>query len=103
MSRLRHADGVARMSAGSAATISALSVAVGGREATAALATRSATRRTTTARTPKECPRFAENGEVEIGVHLTTVASQGEADVICALLRANGIVCGERAAGAAAA
>ena len=36
---------------------------------------------------------------MEIGVHLTTVASQGEADVICALLRANGIECGDRRAG----
>ena len=30
-------------------------------------------------------------------VRLTVVASQGEADVICSLLRANGIHCGERA------
>ena len=31
-------------------------------------------------------------------MHLTTVASQGESDVICSLLRANGIQCSERAA-----
>jgi len=31
-------------------------------------------------------------------VRLTAVASQGEADVICALLRAYGIRCSERAA-----
>jgi hypothetical protein len=35
---------------------------------------------------------------VEVGVHLTVVGSQGEADIVCALLRANGIRCGERAA-----
>jgi hypothetical protein len=29
-------------------------------------------------------------------VHLTTVASQGESDVICGLLRVNGIQCSER-------
>jgi hypothetical protein len=34
---------------------------------------------------------------VEVGVRLTVVASQGEADVICSLLRAHGIECGERA------
>ena len=34
---------------------------------------------------------------MEIGVRLTVVGSQGEADVICSLLRANGIECGERA------
>jgi hypothetical protein len=33
---------------------------------------------------------------MEIGVRLTVVASQGEADVICSLLRAHGIECGER-------
>ena len=33
-------------------------------------------------------------------VRLTVVASQGEADVICSLLRVNGIRCGERAADA---
>jgi hypothetical protein len=32
-------------------------------------------------------------------VHLTTVASQGESDVICGLLRVNGIQCSERSAG----
>jgi hypothetical protein len=31
-------------------------------------------------------------------VLLTVVASQGESDVICSLLRANGIECGERSA-----
>jgi hypothetical protein len=31
-------------------------------------------------------------------VPLTVVGSQGEADVICALLRASGIDCGDRAA-----
>jgi Putative prokaryotic signal transducing protein len=30
-------------------------------------------------------------------VSLTVVATQGEADVICSLLRANGIECSERA------
>jgi hypothetical protein len=35
---------------------------------------------------------------VEVGVHLTTVGSPGEADVLCALLRAHGIECGEREA-----
>jgi len=30
-------------------------------------------------------------------VHLTTVASQGESDVICSFLRVNGIQCSERA------
>jgi hypothetical protein len=34
---------------------------------------------------------------MEIGVRLTVVGSQGEADVICSLLRANGIEFGERA------
>ena len=34
---------------------------------------------------------------MEIGVRLTVVGSQGEADVICSLLRAHGIECGERA------
>jgi hypothetical protein len=33
---------------------------------------------------------------MEIGVRLTVVASQAEADVICGLLRVNGIECGER-------
>jgi hypothetical protein len=32
-------------------------------------------------------------GPMEVGVHLTTVSSQGEADVICSLLRAAGIKC----------
>jgi hypothetical protein len=34
---------------------------------------------------------------MEAGVLLTVVGSQGEADVICSLLRAHGIECGERA------
>jgi hypothetical protein len=34
---------------------------------------------------------------MEIGVRLTVVGSQGEADVICSLLRAHGIECSERA------
>ena len=33
-----------------------------------------------------------------LGVRLTMVASQGEADVICSLLRAHGIRCAERMA-----
>jgi putative signal transducing protein len=35
---------------------------------------------------------------MEIPVHLTAVASQTEADIICSLLRENGIKCGDRAA-----
>jgi hypothetical protein len=35
---------------------------------------------------------------MEVGVHLTTVGSQGEADVIRGLLRADGIACGDREA-----
>ena len=35
---------------------------------------------------------------VEIGVRLLIASSQGEADVLCSLLRANGIECGDRAA-----
>jgi len=38
---------------------------------------------------------------MELGVRLTVVGSQAEADIICSLLRANGITCDERAAGAA--
>jgi hypothetical protein len=34
---------------------------------------------------------------MEVGVRLTVVGSPGEADVICSLLRAHGIECGERA------
>lgn len=34
---------------------------------------------------------------MEAGVCLTVVGSQGEADVICSLLRARGIECAERA------
>jgi type III secretory pathway lipoprotein EscJ len=33
-----------------------------------------------------------------LGVRLTIVASQGEADVICSLLRAHGVRCTERMA-----
>jgi hypothetical protein len=33
---------------------------------------------------------------MSLGVRLTVVASQGEADVICSLLRAHGIRCAER-------
>ena len=33
-----------------------------------------------------------------LGVRLTVVGSQGEADVICSLLRAAGITCSERMA-----
>jgi hypothetical protein len=35
---------------------------------------------------------------METGVRLTAVGTQTEADIICSLLRANGIKCGERAA-----
>jgi hypothetical protein len=35
---------------------------------------------------------------MEVGVHLTTVGSQGEADVICSMLRAFGIECADREA-----
>jgi len=35
---------------------------------------------------------------VEVGVHLTVVASQPEADIICGYLRASGIRCADRAA-----
>jgi hypothetical protein len=34
-----------------------------------------------------------------VGVRLTVAASQGEADVICSMLRAEGIGCAERLAG----
>jgi hypothetical protein len=34
---------------------------------------------------------------MEVGVRLTVVGSQGEADVMCSLLRAHGIECDERA------
>jgi hypothetical protein len=33
---------------------------------------------------------------MEVGVRLTVVESQGEADVICSMLRAEGIKCAER-------
>jgi len=39
---------------------------------------------------------------MEIGVTLTIVASQGEADVICSMLGAEGIECSERSADSAA-
>jgi hypothetical protein len=39
-----------------------------------------------------------ETPSVADAVRLTAVASQGEADVICSLLRASGIRCSERAA-----
>ena len=35
---------------------------------------------------------------METGVRLTVVSTQTEADIVCALLRENGIACGERAA-----
>jgi hypothetical protein len=35
---------------------------------------------------------------MEIGERLTVVSSQPEADMVCSLLRVNGIRCGERAA-----
>ena len=35
---------------------------------------------------------------MSLGVSLTVVASQGEADVICSLLRSEGIKCAERMA-----
>lgn len=35
---------------------------------------------------------------MEIGVRLTVVGSQTEAEIICSVLRANGVRCGERAA-----
>jgi hypothetical protein len=33
---------------------------------------------------------------MELGVRLTVVPTEGEAEVICGLLRANGIPCGQR-------
>jgi len=39
---------------------------------------------------------------VEIGRRLTVVATQAEADIICSLLRANGIKCGHRELGVSA-
>jgi hypothetical protein len=33
---------------------------------------------------------------VEFGIRLTVVPTEGEAEVICGLLRANGIPCGHR-------
>jgi type III secretory pathway lipoprotein EscJ len=40
-------------------------------------------------------PRSAEK-LLRLGVPLTVVASQGEADVICSLLRSEGIQCSDR-------
>jgi hypothetical protein len=42
--------------------------------------------------------RSAKLRAVEVGVRLTVVGSQTEADIVCSLLRANGIRCGDRAA-----
>jgi hypothetical protein len=39
---------------------------------------------------------------METGVHLTVVPTQNEAEVICGMLRAADIKCGERAANASA-
>jgi hypothetical protein len=39
---------------------------------------------------------------VEIGVRLTVVPSESEAEAICGLLRVNGITCGHREVGLAA-
>jgi hypothetical protein len=41
---------------------------------------------------------LADSPNVEVAVRLTVVASQGEADVICSMLRAEGIKCAERVA-----
>jgi Putative prokaryotic signal transducing protein len=35
---------------------------------------------------------------VEVGVHLTVVSNQVEAEIVCSYLRANGIKCADRAA-----
>jgi hypothetical protein len=40
---------------------------------------------------------IGKDADMEVGVRLAVVASQGEADVVCSLLRAHGIDCGERA------
>ena len=40
---------------------------------------------------------IGKDAHMEVGVRLAVVANQGEADVICSLLRAHGIDCGERA------
>jgi hypothetical protein len=39
---------------------------------------------------------------METGVHLTDVPTQSEAEVVCGMLRAAGVKCGERAANASA-
>ena len=39
---------------------------------------------------------------METGVHLTDVPTESEAEVVCGMLRAAGIKCGERAASASA-
>ena len=41
---------------------------------------------------------IGETPRMETGAHLTVVPTQGEADVVISLLRANRIRCGERAA-----
>ena len=41
---------------------------------------------------------MGETMPMTLGVRLTVVASQGEADLICSLLRAEGIKCTERMA-----
>jgi hypothetical protein len=41
---------------------------------------------------------MGEGLSVEIGVRLTVVPSEAEAEVICGLLRVNGIPCGHREA-----
>jgi hypothetical protein len=43
-------------------------------------------------------PRLPADGVMEPGVRLTVVGSQMEAEMICSLLRSNGIDCAERAA-----
>jgi hypothetical protein len=40
---------------------------------------------------------IGKDARMDVGVRLAVVATQGEADVICSLLRAHGIDCGERA------
>ena len=40
---------------------------------------------------------IGETAVVEVGVRLTVVSSEAEADIICSLLRVNGINCEERA------
>jgi hypothetical protein len=45
---------------------------------------------------------LGDTAQVADMTSLTVVATQGEADVICSLLRAHGIQCGERATGLSA-